>query len=721
MRYLLFSFTIYLSIFCPFAQNGTKRVDLKEITDKIFIPKKISDDIQLWDAEHYTMLSEDRSSILKYAYKTGKAVETLFSVKTARECTIDKIEGYMISPTGFRIIVWTDKEYIYRRSWQANLYDFDVRRNLIKPLSDSPGKLRIPTFSPDGRMCAFVRDNNIWLKKFDFDTESQVTKDGALNQILNGVSDWAYEEEFYVTNQLAWSPDNKFLTFVKSDESQVPLFSYQTYDDGLYPQLKQFKYPKAGEKNSIVTVHSYSVDTKDIKKMNLPIDEDAYIPRITFTNNPDQLAVMTLNRQQNKFNMYYVNPKSGIAKLILQDENPYYIDSDWLKSIEFTNDNFTYVSEKNGFAHIYLYTVAGILQKQVTSGNWDVTAFLGIDPVSKNIYYESAEESPLRRSIYKIDAKGNKTKLSSGTGTNTAFFSSGFNYFINQYSGITTPGIITVNDSQGKELVVLEDNQVIKSKLSELRFSGKEFFKFETSEGNELNGWIIKPTNFNPSEKYPVLMMQYSGPNSQEVKDKFDFGWEYYLAANGYVVVAIDGRGTGARGQAFRKSTYMKLGIQESDDQIAGARYLGTLNYVDKDRIAIWGWSYGGYMTLMSMSRGNGIFKAGIAIAPVTDWKFYNSIYTERFMRSPQENFEGYKQSSPITYVENLQGKLLIVHGTADDNVHFQNTLLYTQALVEAGKQFDMQIYTDKGHSLTGKITRYHLYSKLSRFLFENL
>ncbi len=721
MRRLFFFIILGLCIvsYAP-AQNGSKRLDLKDITDEVFKPKKISE-MQPLDAEHYTMINEDATSILKYAYKTGKVVETLFSTKTARECTIDHIEGYMISPTGFRIIVWTDKEYIYRRSWKANMYDFDVRRNLIKPLSDTAGKLMIPTFSPDGRMCAFVRDNNIWLKKFDYDTESQVTKDGSFNQILNGISDWVYEEEFVVTNLISWSADSKYLAFVKSNETDVPLFSFQVFGENLYPQLKQFKYPKAGEKNSIVSVHSYSVDTKDIKKMNLPVDADVYIPRIQFTNNPDQLAVISLNRQQNTLSMYYANPKSAVAQLILKDENQYYIEPDWINSIHFTNDEFTYVSEKDGFAHVYLYSIAGVLQKQLTSGNWDVTDFLGINPASKTVYFQSAEESPLRRSIYKVDFKGTKTKLTTKSGTNTAFFSSTFNYFINQYSNITTPGITTINDAQGKELVVLDNNQSIQSKLSESRYAQKEFFTFKNTEGVDLNGWMIKPVNFDPAKKYPVLMMQYGGPNHQEVKDDFELGWEYYLASNGYVVVSVDGRGTGARGEKFRKCTYLKLGVLESDDQVAAANYLATQSYVDKNRIAIWGWSYGGYLTLMSMSRGNGIFKAGIAIAPVTDWKFYNTVYTERYMRTPQENSEGYKQSSAFTYAKDLQGRLLLVHGTADDNVHYQQTLLYTKALVESGKQFDMQIYTDKNHSLLGKTTRYHLYSKLTRFLLENL
>ncbi len=704
-----------------FSQTGSNRVELKEVVEGKFSAKGISEMRPLPDGEHYTMLSTDKKAVLRYSYQTGKIVDTLFNVKTVRETALDAIDDYWISNTGYRIIVSTDKEYVFRRSWKANLYDYDVRRNYLKPLTEAGGKLMIPTFSPDGRMCAYVKDNDIWLKKFDYDTESQVTKDGAAGKILNGITDWVYEEEFVVTNLMAWSPDSKFLAFVKSDETEVPSFSFQLFDGSLYPGFETFKYPKAGENNSKVSCHVYNVDTKDIKKMNIPMDADGYIPRIDFTQNPEQLAVMTLNRQQNVFSMYYANPKSSVSRLILRDENKYYIDSDLIPYISFSKENFTYISEKDGFSHIYLYTSNGILDRQVTSGNWDVTDFYGINPVNKTIYYQSAEESPLRRAVYMIDSKGKTTKLSTRVGTNNATFSANFKYYVNNYSNTTTPNLITINDDKGKEILVLNDNAGLKSKLQSLNLPQKEFFTFNNPQGISINGWMLKPADFSPSKKYPVLMVQYSGPDSQQVLDKFGIGWEDYMASRGYIIACVDGRGTGARGEEFRKCTYMNMWMLESDDQVAAAQYLGGLGYVDKNKIAIWGWSYGGSITLMSMSRGNGIFKAGIAIAPVTSWKLYDSVYTERYMRTPKENFTNYEKNSPISLAGNLQGRLLLVHGTSDDNVHFQNSMYYSQALIEAGKQFEEQFYPNKNHSILGAKYRFHLYSRVEDFLQRNL
>ena len=705
------------------AQSGSKRVDLKEITDGKFRQvTAIGEMRSLPDGEHYTAMNKDRSMIIKYSYRTENPVDTLFNARTARECTFDDFDGYDISSTGHHILVWRETEPIYRRSFKAMVYDYDVRRNYVKPVSDSKNKQMIPTYSPDGRMCAYVVDNNIWIRKFDYDTEVQVTKDGELNKILNGITDWVYEEEFAVTNLMAWSPDSEYLAYVRFDESEVPEYSMQMYGTGLYPGYYNFKYPKAGENNSKVSVHSYSVATKDIKELKMPVDADSYIPRITFTTNSDQLAVMTLNRQQNLFNMYYVNPKSGVSRLILRDENKCYVDSEWLTSIHFNPNGFTYVSEQDGYSHIYLYSPTGVMQRQVTKGNWDVTRLIGYDDAAKVVYYESAEESPLRRSVYKIDQKGVKTKLSENEGTNSADFSANYAYFVNNYSNANTPAVITVNETKSKKVLrVLQDNAALREKLASTSFSKKEFFKVHTASDIELNAWIVKPVNFDESKKYPVLMVQYSGPNSQQVLDKYGFDWEHYLAANGIIVVSVDGRGTGARGEAFRKCTYLRMGDLESRDQVEAAQALGKLPYIDAKRIAIWGWSFGGYNTLMSMSVGNGTFKAGIAVAPPTDWKYYDSVYTERFMRTPKENFSGYAATSPIRLAKDLQGKLLLVHGTADDNVHFQQTMDYAEALVQAGKQFDMQVYKDRNHSIYGGNTRYHLYTRMSNFLFDNL
>ena len=705
------------------AQNGSKRVNLKDITDGRFRQTTAVGEMRsLPDGEHYTAMSRDGSMIVKYSYRTGEPVDTLFDTHSARECDFDDFDGYEISSTGHHILVWRESEQIYRRSFRAMVYDYDVRRNYVKPLSDSKHKQMIPTYSPDGRMCAYVVDNNIWIRKFDYDTEVQVTKDGELNKVLNGITDWVYEEEFSVTRLMAWSPNSEYLTYVRFDESEVPEYSMQVYGSGVYPGYYNYKYPKAGEKNSKISVHSYSVETKDIKELKIPVEADSYIPRIAFTTNSDQLAVMTINRQQNLFNMYYVNPKSGVSRLILRDENKCYVDSEWLSSIRFYESGFTYVSEQDGYAHIYLYSPTGVLQRQVTKGNWDVTRLIGYDDATKATYYESAEESPLRRSVYKIDQKGVKTKLSTEEGTNSANFSANYAYFVNTYSNVNSPAVVSVNETKTKKVLrVLQDNTALREKLAGVAFSPKEFFKVHTASDLELNAWMVKPVNFDESKKYPVLMVQYSGPNSQEVLDSYSFDWEYYLAQNGIIVVCVDGRGTGARGEAFRKCTYLRMGELESQDQVEAAQALGKLSYVDAKRIAIWGWSFGGYNTLMSMSVGDGTFKAGIAVAPPTDWKYYDTVYTERFMRTPGENFAGYAATSPLQKAKDLQGKLLLIHGTADDNVHFKQTMDYAEALVQAGKQFEMQFYKDRNHGIYGGNTRYHLYTRMSEFLFNNL
>ena len=715
-----------LFVFCAnalCAQNGGKPVELKDITGGKFRQvTSVGEMRSLPDGEYYTAMNNERSMIIKYSYRSGNTVDTLFNVNTARECTFDKFDGYEISSTGHHIMVWCETEPIYRRSFKSVVYDYDVRRNYVKPISESKSKLMIPTYSPDGRMCAFVRDNNIWIRKFDFDTEVQVTKDGELNKILNGITDWVYEEDFAVTNLMAWSPDSEYLAFVRSDESDVKEYSMQMYGEGTYPSYYNFKYPKAGEKNSTVTLHSYCVQTRDTKHLDVPLDEDGYIPRITFTKNSDQLAVMTLNRQQNLFNMYYVNPKSGVSRLILREENKCYVDSEWLKSIQFLNNGFLYVSEQDGYSHIYMYSPTGVMQRQVTKGNWDVTQLLGIDEATKTVYYESAEESPMQRAVYKIDAKGVKTKLSTEKGTNNAQFSANFAYYVNRYSNANTPMKITVNETKTKKVLrTLQDNAALNERLAKYNFAKKEFFTVNTASGVELNAWMVKPLNFDENKRYPVLMFQYSGPNSQQVLDSYSFDWERYLSTKDILVVCVDGRGTGARGEAFRKCTYMNMGDLESKDQVEAAHALAELPYVDGDRMAIWGWSFGGYNTLMALTVGKGTFKVGIAVAPPTDWRYYDTVYTERFMRTPQENQRGYDLTSPLKRVKELQGKLLLIHGTADDNVHFKQTMDYAEALVQANKQFDMHVYRDRNHSIYGGNTRFHLYTKMSNYLFDNL
>ena len=727
MKRVLFSVLLMALLLIPvssvFAQQSGKRISLSDIVNGTFRQEtSVGEMRSLPDGEHYTAMNKERTQVIKYSYRTGEPVETLFDVKNARECTFDNFEGYEISSTGHHILIVREKERIYRHSFRAEVYDYDVRRRMVKQLNESGKKIMIPTFSPDGRMCAFVEGNNIFIKKFDYDTETQVTKDGEQNKIINGATDWVYEEEFAVTNLMAWSPDNEYLAYVRFDETDVPEYSMAMYGDTFYPYEQRFKYPKAGERNSVVTLHSYCIETKDIKALSVPAGGDGYIPYIRFAAEPEQLAVMTLNRQQNIFNLYHANPKSGVFKLILKDENKAYINSEWMAAIQFSKSGFLYVSEKDGYAHIYQYSPTGAMQRQVTTGNWDVTGLIGKDEATGTIYYESAEESPIRRSVYSMDIKGKKTRLSVMLGTNSAVFSSKYAYYVNRFSNVNSPIRISVHESKtGKEMRVLQDNAALKGKLSEYAISTKEFTTITTSTGEEFNAWIVKPANFSESKRYPVVMFQYSGPNSQSVLDRFGLDWEQYLASNGFICVCVDGRGTGARGEAFRKCTYMRMGYFESRDQAAAAVALGKLPYIDKDRIAIWGWSFGGYNTLMAMSVGNGVFKAGIAVAPPTDWRYYDSVYTERFMRTPKENQKGYDDTSPIKLAKDLQGKLLLVHGTGDDNVHFKQSMDYAEALVQAGKQFDMQFYRDRDHGIYGGNTRMHLYTRMSNFLFDNL
>lgn len=700
---------------------NAQRLELRDITAGKYYAWGVMPVTSSADGEHYFQANKESSMIIKYAYKTGLPVDTIFSTKRARECTFDTFQGFLISPDEKRLLVYNDYEPIYRRSFKANYYYYDVRRNLVRKLTENNEKQSIPTFSKDGRMLAYVINNNIWLAKFDYDTESQITKDGELGKIINGGTDWVYEEEFTTTRLLDFSADGQLLAFVRFDETDVPEYSMQMFKNELYPSLLSFKYPKAGEQNSKVTCNVFDIDAKTIRKMNIPAGIE-YIPRIEFLPSGDELAVMTLNRNQNKFEMYLANARSSVCRSVLKEENDRYVDSELFDYIKFFGNQFVYVSEKSGYAHIYLYDNNGALQKPLTSGNYDVTKLYAVDPVTKTVFYEAAEESPLQRAVYKIDmVKGVKTKLSAKQGTNDATFSENGKYYINSYTNLTTPRVTSVYDATGKELRVLEDNTKLKKSLSGLNLPTKEFVTVKSADGRDLNAYIMKPADFNASRKYPLVMVQYSGPNSQEVKDSYGVDWTDYLTTQGFIVAAVDGRGTGARGEDFRKCTYMNLGIYESDDQAAAARYFATLPYIDGSKIAIWGWSYGGYNVLMSMSRGNGIFKAGVAIAPVTDWKYYDTVYAERFMRTPQQNASGYESSSPIRFANKLEGNLLLIHGSADDNVHFQNTMEYAAALVNANKQFDMFVFTDKDHSIRGAANRTYLYEKVIKFLKTNM
>ena len=703
---------------------------LYDITDGKFKVKTIDIPRSMNDGEHYTLMVNEKA-IVKYDYKTGATVDTLFSIFRLKNSPIKQISGYEFSPNEGKLLVYTNVKKRYRRTFTADYYIFDLKHNEFQTLSDN-GPQEVPLFSPDSRYIAFARENNLFMKKLEYNTELPVTKDGLIGNIINGTPDWVYEEEFTKTRYFEWSPDSKLLAFVRFDESKVPQYSYIQYKDdsgdkdklSLYPSIVQFKYPKAGENNSKVSVCVYDDYYKSIKTMKLTDeDQDFYIPRIKWTNSIDQLAIFKLNRNQNRLEMLMANPKSTLTKLVLRQDDKHYVDFENIDFVHFCADNLSFigVSEQDGFRHIYQYSINGPVLKQLTRGNWDVTYVYGYDEKKQVVYYQSAEVSPLQRDVYAVDLKGKKTRISDGKGTHNGSFNSTFTNFVDNASSLEVPNVFTLRTNTGSSIRMIENNAKLASEFKALNLSKKEFFNFTTSENIKLNGWILKPVNFDPSKKYPVLMVQYSGPNSQEVLDKWKVDWEYYLATQNYVVACVDGRGTGARGAEFRKCTYQQLGILETKDQTEGALYLGQQTYIDKDRIGIWGWSYGGTMTLMCMTTGDKVFKAGIAVAPVVDWRLYNTAYTERFMRRPQENFKGYDVSSPLQRAGKLEGNLLLVHGTADDNVHTQNTMLFADKLVAADKQFEMQLYTDKNHSILGKQTRRHLYTRMTDFLIKNL
>lgn len=729
-------FTLLLLAIFVTGIQAQQKVTLRDIAQGTYRAQGISGLKPMLDGEHYTQISSDHKRIVKYSFKTGEEVGTLFDVTTARDCDLKSFDDYILSPDEKLILIQTETKPIYRHSFTAVYYIYNVKNNKMEPLSNN-GPQQVPLFSPDGNQIAFVRNNNIYLVKLLFgNSESQVTKDGEYNHVLNGIPDWVYEEEFSFNRAFDFSADSKMIAYVRFDESAVPMFSFPWYKGlapekasyATYPGAYEYKYPKAGEVNSKVSVHTYDIKSHVTRKMDLQIDSDGYIPRIKFTSDPEKLAIMTLNRHQNRLDLYMANPRSGLCKVAIRDEAEQYIKESAYSNIKFYPEHIVMMSEKDGYNHLYLYTIAGNLVKQITKGQFEVTSFLGWDQKANVFYYASNEGSPLRTAIYKIDGKGKKTKLSTRTGSNSAIFSTNQKYYINTFSNISTPTLITLNDNRGKELTTLLDNSKLKAQTAQLNMPQKEFFTFRTSSGVELNGWMMKPANFNANKKYPVILHQYSGPGSQQVIDRWGIGsfgdgglFEAYMCDKGYIMICVDGRGTGGRGAAFEKCTYLQLGVKEAEDQVETARYLGTLPYIDGKRIGIWGWSFGGYNTLMSMSDGSGAFKAGVAIAAPSDWRFYDTVYTERFMRTPKENAEGYDAGSAIKRAPQLKGSLLLIHGTADDNVHYQNCAEYSEALVQAGIQFDMQVYTNRNHGIFGGKTREHLMNRVANFFIQNL
>lgn len=708
-----------------YAQN--KKVKLSEVWRKYaFADRGISGLNSMKDGLHYTSLSnKDGLAIVKYSYETGDKIGVIITKAIIKEKTGQDInfDSYQFSPNEDKILLGTNSEAIYRHSSKSNYYVYDITAGKIYPLAVE-GKQQLASFSPTRNQVAFVYDNRMHIQDFDSEGSELISfGKGEFNAFIAGAVDWVYEEEFSFHKGYEWSPDGNFIAFYQTDEREVPLFSMDIFGSKLYPKEQEFKYPKAGEPNSKVSIHTFNISTKENKKIKIPEDYE-YIPRIKWTKEPAELVVFSLNRLQNTLNLWKLNAGETTPTLLFKETAPCYLEiNDNLTFLE--DGSFIWTSEADGFNHIYHYNKKGELKRQVTKGDWPVTKFYGINERSNTIFYQSAEGNTVERSVYSIKLSGrSKTKLSKRKGWNDADFSEGFKFYVNTYSAVDVPKYQTLHNRKGAQLRVIVDNAKLQKRIETYDLATKEFFSFQAETGVELNGWMMKPFDFDETKKYPVLMFVYGGPGSQTVKNQYDgFNHFYYqtLANKGYLIVSVDNRGTGARGRDFRTKTYLELGKYETEDQIAAAKYLGAQSYIDKDRIGIWGWSYGGYMSSLCITKGADVFKMAIAVAPVTNWRFYDSVYTERYMNTPQENSSGYDDNSPINHVNKLKGSYLLVHGSADDNVHVQNTMRMITTLVGANKQFDLFIYPDKNHGIGGGNTRYHLYTKMTNFITENL
>ena len=718
------------------ASLAGEKLTLEEITSGVFRQDYMQAVRPMADGETYSQISDDGKQVVTYSFRTGKQVSVLFDAATARGAQIGSVDNYIMSPDGKRMLIQTQTESIYRHSFTAVFYIYDIRNNKLVPLSDG-GPQQTPVFSPDGNQIAFVRQNNIYLVKLLYDNaESQVTKDGKWNEVINGIPDWVYEEECSTNSSMVFSADSKQIVWIRYDESAVKQYSMQLFK-GLAPERKEFaeypgdytyKYPVPGQVNSKVSVLSYDIQSHQTRKIDLPLDADGYIPRIKATSDPTKIAIFTMNRHQDVLRIYMANPLSTVCQLAIEDKVDKYIKEDVLADVKITDKHILLPSERDGYNHLYLYNLNGQLQRQIVKENYVVTSVYGYDEQTGDTYFAANPNGPTDQQVMVAHANGKTELLSAKAGVNRAVFSQNFKYFINIWSDVDHPTQYTLCQNNGKTLLTMIDNQQLVQKLAGYDLGKKEFFTFKTSEGVELNGWMVKPKDFNPSKKYPVIMYQYGGPGNQQVLNQWGIGMsgngailEQYLAQQGYVCVCVDNRGTGGRGAAFEKCTYLRLGELEARDQVETAIWLGQQSYVDKERIGIWGWSYGGWNTLMSMSEGRPVFKAGVAIAPPTCWRYYDSIYTERYMRTPKENQKGYDEVNPIHRAAQLHGELLICHGLADDNVHYQNTAEYVEALVQADKDFRQLVYTNRNHGISGGNSRNHLFRQAINHFNNNL
>jgi len=678
------------------------------------------------NTNQYTVLNTDRATksqqIDLYDFATLKKVSTLIDTKNFKELSDDGIDSYVFSNDEKQILIANNSNQIFRHSFTADYFLYDTKSQKI---SGFLGQVQEPTFSPDGTKIAYAKANDLYVYDIASRNTTRVTNDGVKNAVINGITDWVYEEEFAFVRAFDWSTDSKKLAYIRFDESDVPQFSMDMYKKDLYPTSETFKYPKAGEKNALVSLHIYNLSGNISQPINLGNYSDFYIARMKWTNDANLVSVQVLNRHQDNLDLIFVDATTANAKVVLNEKDKAYVDV--TDNLTFLKDNsFIWTSEKDGYNHIYLYDKNGKLKNQVTKGNWEVTSYYGFDEKTKTVFYQSVEKGSILRDVYKISLDGKKkVKLSSQVGTNAATFSPDFTYFINTYSSVTTPPTYTLNSSKdGKQAQEIVNNTALVDKLKKYDLPAKEFFELTTEKGHKLNAWMIKPKDFDATKKYPVFMYQYSGPGSQEVANNWldtNDMWFMMLSQQGYITVCVDGRGTGFKGATFKKCTQKELGKFEVEDQIDAAKIIGNYAYVDKARIGIFGWSYGGFMSSNCLFKGADVFKMAIAVAPVTNWRFYDSIYTERYMTTPQENASGYDDNSPINHVSKLKGNFLLIHGTADDNVHVQNSMQMIEALVQANKQFDWAIYPDKNHGIYGGKTRIQLFNKMTNYIKEKL
>lgn len=702
-------------------QSSTKQITLEDIWKYgTFRTERLGGFHSAKNGDYYYVINNRGAQLDKYSYKTLEKVGTL--VDAANLNGINSLFNYTFNKEENKLIIGTETEQIYRHSSRGIFYVYDLSSKKLEKISDN--LIQEPTFSPDGNKVAFMYQNNLFYKDLNTNTTKQFTFDGEKNKILNGITDWVYEEEFAFVRAFQWNNNSNKIAFIRFDETKVPEFSMDIYGDDLYPKQQVFKYPKAGENNAEVSLFMYDLTSNSNKKIDLGKDQQHYIPRIEWTKN-NKLCVTTLNRHQNNLNLIFVDQNTLQYKIVLNEKDEAYVAV--TDNLTFLSDNsFIWTSEKDGYNHIYHYSENGKLINQVTKGNWEVTNYYGFDNKTNKIYFQSTQDGSINRTVSVIDLDGtNLQKLSVNIGSNSAAFSNSFNYYINTFSNSETPTIYTLNESKtGKKIKIIKENSTVLEKLATYNLGKKEFSTITTKDGN-FNMWMMKPANFDASKKYPLFMYQYSGPGSQSVANRWKYSddyWYHMLNQKGYIVVCVDGRGTGYKGRDFKKVTYKELGKYEIEDQINAAKELGNLDYIDQNRIGIWGWSYGGYMSSLGITKGADTFKMAIAVAPVTSWRFYDSIYTERYMQTPQENASGYDDNSPINFAKLLKGKYLLIHGTGDDNVHVQNTMRMANALVKENKPFEMFIYPDRAHGIySTRNDRLHLYNKMTKFIEDNL